>query len=153
LSQPVLSRSQWARLIFMGILIAVATLVIEATYEPVNSALAATMGFAVFSLFNLAFGLSARSETGTVFNRDNLADRRQLGLYGLALLLTFLATELGFLQSMLGTVSLIGNYQWLICIAFAVGLVLVDEVVKFFMRRSRSPREAESKMALAPAGD
>jgi Ca2+-transporting ATPase len=153
LSQPVLSRSQWIRLIFMGILIAIATLVVEATYEPVNPALAATMGFAVFSLFNIAFGLSARSETGTIFNRDNLADRRQLGLYGLALLLTFLATELGFLQRMLGTVSLIGNRQWLTCILLAVGLLVVDEVVKYFMRRSRSSREAESRMALAPAGD
>jgi Ca2+-transporting ATPase len=28
--------------------------------------------------------------------------------------------------------------QWLICIAFAFALLLVDEVIKFFMRRSRS---------------
>jgi Ca2+-transporting ATPase len=153
LSQPVLSRSQWMRLIFMGVLIAIGTLALEAIYEPVNQALAATMGFAVFSLFNIAFGLSARSETETVFNRDNLADRRQLGLYGLALLLTFLATELGFMQRLLGTVSLIGNYQWLTCILLAVGLVLVDEVIKYFMRRSRSQPETEIKAALAPAGD
>jgi P-type Ca2+ transporter type 2C len=138
LSQPVLSRAQWIRLIFMGLLVAVGTLAIETTYEPVSPQLAATMGFAVFSLFNIAFGLSARSEFGTFFNRDNLADRRQLGLYGLALLLTFLATELGFLQRILGTVSLFGNYQWLTCILLAVGLLLVDEVIKFFLRRRQS---------------
>jgi Ca2+-transporting ATPase len=95
------------------------------------------MGMVVFALFNVAFGLSARSETGTVFVRDTVSDRRQLQLYGLALLLTVLATELGFLQRILGTVSILGDYRWLLCIALAFALLLVDEVVKFFMRRSR----------------
>ena len=64
------------------------------------------MGFVVFSLFNIIMGLSSRTETGTVFNRDIFTDRRQLMLYGLALLLTFLPTELGFTQRMLGLTSL-----------------------------------------------
>jgi len=154
LSQPVLSRSQWVRLIFMGLLVAIGTLAVEWMYNtPESQALAATMGMVVFSLFNVAFGLSARSETGTVFVRDTVGDRRQLQLYGLALLLTVLATELGFLQRILGTVSILGEYRWLLCIALALALLLVDEVVKFFMRRSRRPREVESRMALAPAGD
>jgi Ca2+-transporting ATPase len=111
------------------------------------------MGFAVFSLFNIAFGLSARSEFGTFFNRDNLSDRRQLGLYGLALLLTFLATELGFLQRILGTVSLFGEYKWLICIAAALGLILVDEVIKFFLRRRHTPATTVSQPAMVTSGD
>jgi hypothetical protein len=36
--------------------------------------------------------------------------------------------------------SLSGD-QWLTCFAFAIVLVLIDEVVKFFMRR-RSPATA-----------
>jgi Ca2+-transporting ATPase len=136
LSQPVLSRSQWIRLIFTGLLIAIGTLVIERQYEAIDPAMAATMGFVVFSLFNVAFGLSARSETGTVFVRDTVSDRRQLQLYGLALLLTFLATELGFLQRILGTVSL-SLEHWLLCIGLAIALLLIDEVIKFVMRRNR----------------
>ncbi|MFN2187180.1 MAG: cation transporting ATPase C-terminal domain-containing protein, partial [Candidatus Promineifilaceae bacterium] len=124
-------------LIFTGLLIAIGTLVIETTYESDNIALAATMGFAVFSLFNIALGLSARSETGTVFTMDTVGDRRQLGLYGLALLLALLATELGFLQRILGTISLTFN-QWLLCIGLALLLLLIDEVVKYFMRRRGS---------------
>ena len=61
------------------------------------------MGATTFSLFHIFAGLSCRSETQTAFSRDLLADRRQVGLYGLALLLTILATELGFLQRILGT--------------------------------------------------
>ncbi len=136
LSQPVLSSSQWVRLVFMGLLVAIGTLAVEWMYNtPESQALAATMGMVVFALFNVAFGLSARSETGTVFVRDTVGDRRQLQLYGLALLLTILATELGFLQRILGTVSILGDYRWLLCIALALALLLIDEVVKFFMRR------------------
>lgn len=137
LSQPVLSRSQWIRLIFTGLLIAIGTLAIEATYEGADPMLAATMGFVVFSLFNVTLGLSARSETGTFFDRDNLSDRRQLGLYGLALLLLLLGTELGFLQRILNTIAL-SRDQWLLCIGTALLLLLIDEVIKFIMRRQRS---------------
>src|SRR5512139_2046172 len=136
LSQPVLTGSQWVRLVFMGLLVAIGTLAVEAAFKT-DAALSATMGMVVFALFNVAFGLSARSETGTVFVRDTVGDRRQLQLYGLALLLTILATELGFLQRILGTVSILGDYRWLLCIVLALALLLIDEVVKFFMRRSR----------------
>ena len=47
-----------------------------------------------------------------------------------------LRAEFGLGQRILGTVSLSGD-QWWICIALAFALILIDEVVKFFMRRSR----------------
>ncbi len=137
LSQPVLTRLQWLRIIFLGLLMASGILLLEAYYAPAGAAVAATMAFVVFSLFNVVIGLSARDETHTVFNRDTLADQRQLGLYGLTLLLTLLPTELGFLQRIFGLTSLDGNH-WLICISFGIFLLLVDEVIKFFLRRRRS---------------
>jgi Ca2+-transporting ATPase len=59
-------------------------------------------------------------------------------LYGLSLLFAFLATELGFLQRLFGTTSLRAQ-EWLLCVGFAVFLILVDEVIKFFLRRRRKP--------------
>jgi Ca2+-transporting ATPase len=141
LSQPVLSRSQWVRLAFIGLLMAAGTLFLEWYYALSSAAVAATMAFAVFSLFNVVMGLSCRSETGSAFNRDVLNDRHQLMLYGLALLLTFLPTELGFMQRILGLTSL-NRDQWLICIGFAIALLLVDEVIKVFLRRRRSQAKA-----------
>ena len=134
LSQPVLSRAQWIRIIFLGLVMAFGTLVLEAGYASAGAAIAATMAFVAFSLFNIVIGLSSRSETGSVFNRDILSDRRQLGLYGLSLLFVLLATELGFLQRGLGLAEITGN-QWLVCIGFAVAFLLVIEILKFFMRR------------------
>jgi Ca2+-transporting ATPase len=134
LNQPILSRSQWLRIIFIGLLMAIFTLYVEATYDdPANQTLAYTMGFVVFSLLNIAVALSARSETASAFNRDFLHDRHQLMLYGLALLLVLLPTVLGFLQRVLRFEAL-SLEQWLLCIGLAVVLLLVDEVIKFFLR-------------------
>jgi P-type Ca2+ transporter type 2C len=135
LSQPVLTRSQWLRLIFLGLIMAGGTLALEALYGPAGAAVAATMGFVVFSLFNITMGLTARDEFDSVFNRETLSDSRQFQLYGLALLFVILGTELGLMQRILGTTSLDGG-QWLICIVVAIVLLLVDEVIKFFLHRS-----------------
>ncbi len=153
LTQPVLSGAQWIRLIFTGLLVALGTLAVEMVYTPVLTpegvSVAATMGFVVFSLFNIAVGLSARSETGTVFTMDTVADQRQLKLYGLALLLMIFGAEFNLGQRILGTVSLTGN-QWFVCIVLAFALLLIDEVVKFFMRRARSRRAAAELVKPAP---
>ena len=147
LSQPVLSRSQWVRIAFIGIIMAIGTLFLEAGYAA-DAAMAATMAFVVFSLYNVVIGLSSRSETGSAFNRDILSDRHQLMLYGLALLFVFVPVELGF-PRFLGLTRLSGS-QWLLCIIFAFLLLLVDEVIKVFMRRRRSKR-APAVAAPAPA--
>jgi Ca2+-transporting ATPase len=57
-------------------------------------------------------------------------------LYGMALLLIYLPTELGFLQRGLGLTSLNGN-QWLLCIGLAIALLIVYEVIKVFLRSRR----------------
>jgi Ca2+-transporting ATPase len=136
--------------ILLGLLTAIVTVTLERTYEASGTAVAATMGFVAFALLSVAMGLSARSETSTAFNRDILSDRNQLILYGMALLFTFLPTVLDFLQRLLGTTSLSGN-QWLTCIGFAVALLLIDEVIKVFLRRRRKAHPAPVAVAPAPA--
>jgi Ca2+-transporting ATPase len=106
------------------------------------------MAFVVFSLFNVIIALSARSETGSAFNRDIFHDRNQLMLYGLALLFIFVPVELG-LPRFLGLTRLTGD-QWLICIVFAIVLLLVDEVIKFFLRRRRG-HAAATPATVTPA--
>jgi Ca2+-transporting ATPase len=148
LQQPILSPSQWVRIVFIGILTAIATVYLEDIYESTSASTAATMGFVAFSLLSIIMGLCARSETATAFNRDILHDRNQLFLYGVALLVTFLATELPFLQRILGLTSLNGK-QWLICLAVAIALLLVDEVIKVFLR-SRHNHDAAKPAAASP---
>ncbi len=146
LAQPVLSRGQWMRLIFLGLLMTVGTLGIEAYLAPYGAVAQATAAFVIFSLFNIAMALSVRDEFGTAFRRDILSDRRQLMLFGLSLLLTWLPTELGFLQSRFGLTSLNG-WQWLLAAGLAFGLLLISEVVKFFGRRRHKVTGVEEKPA------
>ena len=100
----------------MGFLVALGTLSVEARYESDNAAVAATLGFVVFALFNVALGLTSRDETGTVLRRDIVTDRRQLGLYGVAIAVIILSTQLSITQRILDLVPLTGA-QWMLCIA------------------------------------
>jgi len=69
-------------------------------------------------------------------------------LYGMALLLIFLPTELGFLQRGLGLTSLSGN-QWLLCIGLAIALLIVYEVIKVFLRSRRKHNAVTPPIAVS----
>lgn len=75
-------------------------------------------------------------------------------LYGFALLFILLPVEFGIGDRFIRTTPINGQ-QWLICIAFALALLLIDEVIKFFMRRSRVKRqpEGEKQTFAAATGD
>jgi Ca2+-transporting ATPase len=137
LKQPILTGSQWVRIAFLGILMSIATIYLEKTYEASGVPIASTMGFVFFSLCVVVLALSARSETGSAFNREVLKNRHQLMLYGISLLMIILPLNLDFLQKFL-KLTAITRDQWLLCIGLAIALLLVDEVIKFFMRRSRT---------------
>jgi Ca2+-transporting ATPase len=136
LKQPILSRNQWVRVGFLGLLTAILTVYLESVYVAEGTTIAATMGFVVFSLFIVVLALSSRSETASAFNRGIIQNRQQLLLYGFALLMAILPTRLDFLQDFLGLTELAFE-QWMICIVLAIAVLLVDEAIKFFMRRSR----------------
>jgi Ca2+-transporting ATPase len=123
---------------------AVATLWVRDAFEGWTDALVATtMAVTVFSLMNVAIGLSARSETRTIFSRDLVSDRRQLTLYGGTLVAIVLATELSVLQRILDTTSLTGG-QWLVCLLLAAGLVVVEELIKLVLRRRERTTHGEA---------
>ena len=135
LLQPVLNTPQWVRAVALGLLVAIATLFVREAFENWANALAATtMAVTVFSLMNVAMGMSARSETRTIFNRDIISDRRQLTLYGGTIVAIVLATELDVLNRILDTTSLTGG-QWLVCLVLAAGLIVVEEIIKLVLRR------------------
>ena len=71
---------------------------------------------------------------------------QQSGRLAILLAMAFLATELNFMNKLLGTTSLRAQ-EWLLCAGFAVFLILVDEVFKFFLRRRHSQPQAESPAA------
>jgi Ca2+-transporting ATPase len=124
---------------------AVATLWVRDAFEGWTDALVATsMAVTVFSLLNVALGLSARSQTRTLFTRDLVSDRRQLTLYGGTLLAIILATELSVLQRILGTTSLTGG-QWLVCLLLAASLIVVEEITKLVLRHREHVTQGQAQ--------
>jgi Ca2+-transporting ATPase len=138
LDEPVLNRLQWVRAGGLGVLMGAMTVWVRHAAESWGGPLVgASMAVVVFSLLNIAVGMSARSETRTLLSRDIVSDSRQLRLYGIALVATILSTELDVLNRLLGTTSLTGG-QWLVCLGFMVALLAVEEIVKAVLRARAS---------------
>ena len=136
---PVLSRSEWIRLCVQGAVMTVGSLV---AYQighfqggPVS---AATMLLTTLSLFHLFAGLLSRDQINTIFDRDAIPGVAQLRRYGLALVAIIAVTVLAPLARIFGTQPLPVR-QWMIGIAIALSLVLVEEVIKLVVRHGRPP--------------
>ena len=94
----------------------------------------ATMLLTTLSLFHVVAGLLARDQRNTIFSREAIPGPVQLRRYGFALLAIIAVTAIGFLQRINGTVSLTFG-QWWICIGIALTLLVVEELIKFVIRR------------------
>ena len=87
-----------------------------------------------FAIGNLVFSFTARDKLRSVLSLDTFNDRTFIVSSLLSAAAIILATELGFLQRVLDTVSLTGN-QWLICIGAGLTVVVASEIWKFVLRR------------------
>jgi P-type Ca2+ transporter type 2C len=132
---PVLSSADWVRLCVQGAVMTVGTLVAYQIGEKnFDVAIASTMLLSTLSLYHLAAGLLARDQLRTIFRRDFVPGATQLRRYGFALAAIILVTEIGFLQRIFSMVVLTLG-QWGICLGIALTLVVVEEVIKVFLRR------------------
>lgn len=132
---PVLSSANWVRLCVQGAVMTVGTLVAyQIGKANFDVAIASTMLLSTLSLYHLAAGLLARDQVNTIFRRDLVPGATQLRRYGFALAAMILVTEIGFLQRIFSMVDLT-LAQWGICLGIALSLVVVEEVIKIFIRR------------------
>ncbi|HEY7661228.1 MAG TPA: HAD-IC family P-type ATPase, partial [Actinomycetota bacterium] len=132
---PVLTAANWVRLCVQGAVMTAGALVAYQIAEGnYTVAVASTMLLTTLSLFHLAAGLLARDQVHTIFSREALPGSAQLRRYGVALLAIILVTEIGFLQRLFSMVDLTLT-QWGICVGLALTLVVVEEIIKVFVRR------------------
>ena len=150
---PVLTTPNWVRLCVQGLVMTVGSLgAYQIGHGRGGPAVAATMLLTTLSLFHLAGGLSARDPLGSMFDRAALPGATQARRYAIALLAMIAATTIGFLQTILGTADL-SFADWMICIGLALGLVVVEEITKFVLRRRQpsTPRTAPAIPMQRPA--
>jgi Ca2+-transporting ATPase len=73
--------------------------------------------------------LATKDETKSSLSRDVIADRTFVIATVISAIITVLATELGLLQRLLGTVSLTVD-QWILCLVVGVAILPIAEVRK-----------------------
>jgi Ca2+-transporting ATPase len=99
------------------------------------------------SLFHVIAGLLSRDQVNTIFDRDAVPGMAQLRRYGIAVLAIVAITALDILQRIFGTARLTAD-QWAICIGLATSLLVIEELIKFVLRR-RATAAAPSAPAVA----
>ena len=115
-----------------------------------GEAVAHTMGLVTFSLFHLFYSLETANAERTLFSSELLENPTLVKTTLLSVLTIFLAAAFGPLQRLLDTVDL-SLEQWAICIGAGATIIVVEEIRKFFRRRS-NPAPAEAPVqAPAPA--
>jgi Ca2+-transporting ATPase len=135
-SAPIVDRSLAIRLGSLALVMAAIALgVVAWGEERYDLAVATTMGLTTLSLMHIVAALEVREPTQTIFSRYTMENRRFVQLIGLTLVLTFLVTELSFLQRIFDTVSLTSS-QWGICLLGPIAYLAITELVKAFDRRS-----------------
>jgi Ca2+-transporting ATPase len=132
---PVLSRANWVRLCIQGAMMTAGSLVAYQIGDDLEGTLvAATMLLTTLSIFHVVAGLLSRDQLGTIFDRDALPGVAQLRRYGIAVLAIVAITTIDLLKKIFGTTELDGA-QWGICLAIAASLLVVEEAIKFLLRR------------------
>ena len=141
-SAPIIDRSLAIQLGAASVVMSVLALVIVAWGENrYDLVVATTMGLTTLSLMHIAAALEVRELEGSIFDRYTIANKRFVQLIAAATVLTFLVTELGFLQRIFDTVSLTSS-QWGICLLGPIVFIAVAELAKLVRRRTGEPDEA-----------
>ena len=145
---PVLSRANWIRLCVQGAIMTIGSLVAYQVGDDMESAVVgATMLLTTLSIFHVVAGLMSRDQVGTIFDRDAMPGVAQLRRYGIAILAIVAVTTIDLLERIFGTTEMDGQ-QWGICIAIAASLLVVEEVIKFFLRRNVGGDQAPATVTL-----
>jgi Ca2+-transporting ATPase len=130
--QKIIPRRLMRWLVIVGLVMAVGTLGVLAWADAnFGEVVARTMGVTTFALFRLFSSLETADESESLFAGTILGNRPLLIATGLSVLSIILATEIGFLQRILGTVSLTAD-QWAVCLLVSLSLILVEEARKLF---------------------
>ena len=131
---PIVTRALAIRLGLAAFVMAVLALIAVAWGEDRwDLAVATTMGLTTLSLMHIAAALEAREPLGTILSRYTIANRRFVQLIGLALILTWLVTELSPLQRIFETVPLTTK-QWGVCLLGPLIYIVALELLKLLDR-------------------
>jgi magnesium-transporting ATPase (P-type) len=150
--ERVIDRRMWAGVLFVGLVMAVASLaaidiflpegLVEGTHTLAN---ARTAGFTVLVLAQLFNAFNARSETATAFHRV-FTNRWLWGAVALSAALQVAVVHLPVLNEAFGTTALSPG-QWVACVGLASTVLWASELRKLVLRLSTRTQRAGGRTA------
>jgi Ca2+-transporting ATPase len=130
----VLDLSRVLHLLLVGAVMAAGTLGMQRYGLAVgDEALAGTMAFTTFVLYQVGNAFNARDDVVTAFRRHSLANHRLLWALAGVVVLQVAAVNVSFLQAIFDTTALTPA-QWGLAAAAAVSVLIVEEVRKAVVR-------------------
>ena len=130
----VLDLSRVLHLLLVGAVMAAGTLGMQRYGLAVgDEALAGTMAFTTFVLYQVGNAFNARDDVVTAFRRHSLANHRLLWALAGVVVLQVAAVNVSFLQAIFDTTALTPA-QWGLAAAVAVSVLIVEEVRKAIVR-------------------
>jgi Ca2+-transporting ATPase len=127
------------RMIVMGVVIMVGTLVLFAQYLKNTPEKALTISLTTLAVFQWFNAWNCRSEDGSIFQSNPLSNKFLLGATFTIIALQSLAIYTPFMQKLLHTVP-INFTDWLWIIAVSSTIIVVEEVRKFVYRKKHDIR-------------
>ena len=126
---PMLNRAALGWLVVIGLVMAVGTLSVVSGAQPARGLQSARTRMVTFARVNLFFSIESRDVRESAFSLRTFADRTFLVTTGVSFLLIVLSTVFAPCQAILKTTAL-DQYQWLLCLAVALSLIVVSEIRK-----------------------
>lgn len=140
IDERILTSRRWTAIVYSSVIMAVGTLGVliwapgpEA--EAGVATVAGTMAFNTFVLFQFFNILNARSDRNSVFRRHTFTNPQLWSALVAVIVLQIGVTHVGFMQDLFDTTS-ISVAQWLVAIAVASSVLWLEELRKFFVRRT-----------------
>ena len=138
--ERILNRTRLLRMVRAGLIMSLGTLgVLTVAGSSGEEAVALTMAFTTFVLFQFFNALNARSESQTVFTRHLFTNRWLWISFGAVVVLQVAAVQFGPLQEIFDT-SPLSLTQWSTCVVVASSVLVVEEAFKLVSKAKRRPR-------------
>ncbi len=121
------------RILIMALTMAVGTLVLFNYYLGTQPALAGTIAMTTLAIFQWFNAWNSRSDTKSVFAMNPFSNLYLVAATAIVVALQVFAIYSPFMNKLLHTTPLTSN-EWLICIAVASSIILVEETRKLVYR-------------------
>ncbi len=132
--EKILNRPRLITILYAATLMTIATLMLLSVAEDrVELDVALTMTFTAFVFLQLANAFSVRAGGSTLLSRHTFTNGTLWLSVGAIVVIQILVVEVPFLQGVFETTSLSAT-QWLICLAFPIGFLVMEELRRRFGR-------------------